>query len=189
MIHRGNVVVDVFDAPVAAVGAADAPVVAVPEDHAAPDAPAAAENDVGSKCPPRGSGEIPAISFCPTTLRSSHRRSAVRSPPQPTGNMVGRPHCTRTAMASLGMRMMMSRRRRVLTEGLIGCQDIAGPSTCAGSADARPGGCGPRRRSWSFPFRRAGRDVSFVFARPQWSRCDWRRGDEVTTVWPVRTVQ
>jgi hypothetical protein len=51
MIHCGNFIVDAFDVPVAAVGAADAPVVAVPEDHTAPDAPAAAENDVAPDVP------------------------------------------------------------------------------------------------------------------------------------------
>jgi hypothetical protein len=51
MIHRGNVVVDVFNAPVAAVCASDAPAAAAPEDHTAPDAPAAAENDVAPDVP------------------------------------------------------------------------------------------------------------------------------------------
>jgi predicted metalloprotease with PDZ domain len=46
MIHRGNIVVDVFDEPVAAACAPGASAAAVPEDHTAPDAPAAAENDV-----------------------------------------------------------------------------------------------------------------------------------------------
>jgi hypothetical protein len=49
MIHRGNIVVDAFDAPVAAVRAADVPAAAVPEDHAAPDASTAlipADGDV-----------------------------------------------------------------------------------------------------------------------------------------------
>jgi hypothetical protein len=46
MIHRGNIVVDVFDEPVAAGCALDGPAAAMPEDDTAPDAPAAAENDV-----------------------------------------------------------------------------------------------------------------------------------------------
>jgi hypothetical protein len=51
MIHRGNIVVGVFDAPAAAVGAGDSPATAVPEDHAAPDASVIVEDDVAPDAP------------------------------------------------------------------------------------------------------------------------------------------
>jgi hypothetical protein len=51
MIHRGNIVIDVFDEPVAAACPPDALAAAVPEGHTAPDAPAAAENDVSPDVP------------------------------------------------------------------------------------------------------------------------------------------
>ncbi len=62
-------------------------------------------------CLLRRSGHVPPISSRLMTSTFLRRHSAVRSPTQPTGHTAGRPHCTKAAMASLGMRSMMLGRR------------------------------------------------------------------------------